>query len=187
MKTIMYWFTAIIFFATAGSCKKDSNVNKSTGAAPPLMYEIVNKDGKVILDSANLLKDSVTLSYDDNGTIRQFSDAILDLNAYQPGTVTPGYAAAFKNYNGIAVLDFTMLQLSTGVYSTYPVVRGTPVHTFDVSYHGKSLGTIYFEYLRWNYSQMSSWQQASVFTFDSMPVKIDSTAGRPLYVIQLQE
>jgi hypothetical protein len=62
-----------------------------------------------------------------------------------------------------------------------------PEYNFNLIYHGKTLGAIYFKYLRWNNDQTSSWQEASVFTFNNVPVKIDTTGGAHIYVIQLQQ
>jgi hypothetical protein len=183
----MYLLAAILLLA-ASSCKKQTiNTAKSgMSAAPPLFYEVLDKNGKNILDTLNS-PDSLTLSCNDNGLDKQFSDPILNLNVNPLTTIAKATLLGFKNYNGVAAIDYTMLQLSVGVQSPNSTALANPVHTFDLSYHGKSLGTIYFEYLRWNINQYTSWQQASVFTFNNAPVQMDSTSGRPIYVIHLQQ
>ncbi len=132
---------------------------------------ILDKSGNNLLTSTqNLPDDSLTLTYNMNNINSQCYDHILDLNALHFID-----SLLIKKYNGGIVSDGHILQLSAGIGTS------SPVHTFEVSYHGESLGTIYFEYLR----QHSNWQEAKVFTFNNVPAKMDSTTGAHIYVLQL--
>jgi hypothetical protein len=178
MKILMTLLAMILLFI-GSSCKKQVSPEiNSTPAAPPLNYVILDKNGKNILDTLALAKDSVTLTCNVNGVKTQFCDSIFyGFKRYND----------INQYNNIVAWDFKMLQLSVGIESPYPLQTTSPVHTFSLSYHGNFLGTIYFESLRWNFNQNTSWQEAKVFTFNNMPVKLDSTAnGTHFYIIQLQ-
>jgi hypothetical protein len=185
MKTSMYLLMAILLLAV-GSCKKQTiNTGKNAmGAAPPLMYEVLDKSGKSILDTINSLTDSLTLSWNDNGVAKQFSDPMLNLNYLPESATSATLQAGYKKYNGIAAVDYKMIALSAGVESPAPpAVLVTPVHAFTLSYHGKNLGSIHFQLLQ----VYDTWVQAKVFTFNNVPVTMDTTNGKHLYVIQLQQ
>jgi len=159
----------------AGSCKKQViNSGNQTTAAPPLIYVIVDKNGNNILTSPN---DSLTFVYNNNN---KFNDAIIDLNLVQ-GNLSQDYLSLYKKYNDVLANDSKMIQLSLGIVSPNSTTLTTPVHTFNLIFNGQSLGTIYFEYLQ----QHTNWQEAKVFTFNNLQVKMDSTSGAHIYVIQL--
>jgi hypothetical protein len=157
----------------AVSCKKQSKDCGCMGAAPPLLYEVVDKSGKNILDTNNSAKDSLTLIHGGQALY----DPIINGNAATSGITGSGFSQAYQKYDGMVVFDFNMLQANS------PIAN----YNFDLSYHGQKLGTIYFKYWRWNHSKTSSWQEAEVFTFNNALVKMDTTGGRHLYVIQLQQ
>jgi len=171
MKTLVRFLAIFVFIVS--SCKKQAiNSNNQMSAAPPLTFVILDKNGNNILDTLNLPKDSLTLTCSVNGDNTQFYDSII---------------YGFKENNTVVAFDYRMMLLSAGILSPSPLQMTTPVHTFGLSYHGNFLGTIYFEYLRWNYNQNTSWQEAKVFTFNNIPVKIDSSGGRHIYVIRLTQ
>ncbi len=171
MKTLMSLL--VIMLCIASSCKKRVVYSGNhTSAPPPLMYVIVDKNGRNILDTLGLIKDTVTLAYNVNGGNVHFCDSI-------PYGIN-------KNNKAVA-WDYTMFLLSEGMNPSHPSQTITPVNTFALSYHGNFLGTIYFEYSGWVFNQYASWQQAKVFNFNNTPVKIDSASGEHIYVIQLQQ
>ena len=148
MKTFSYLLMAILFLTT-GSCKKQTiPPGNAMGASPPLMYEVLDKNGKSILDTANSLTDSLTLSWHNNGVDSQFSDKMLNLNYLPESAASAALLAGYKKYNGITAVDYNMLALSKGFIPTsllqgatppyYPLTFQTtnPVHTFNLSYHG---------------------------------------------------
>ncbi len=148
----MYLFAIFLFIAS--SCKKQKEC--CIGAAPGLLYQVINKDGENILNSP---KDSITLTYNN----MQFYDYVFELI-----TTTPP---------GLTLFDGKMLQLNAGIGVP------NPIHTFKLSYKGQDLGNIYLDSVK----QHSNWQEAKVFTFNNAPVKLDSSSGRHIYVIQLQQ
>jgi hypothetical protein len=167
MKTIIS-ISIVMLFLTV-SCKKQSAPYPGTSAPPPLKYTIVDKNGASIFNAA-LATDSVLFTYPGG----QFYDYAFNWSAAQP----PAYASyipLYKKYN-----DFI-------VYDAYPMLRlsdsHSPINTFNLNYHGQNLGTVYFKYLR----EHSNWMEASIFTFNNVPVKLDTTGGGHLYVIQLQQ
>ncbi|HEY8781367.1 MAG TPA: hypothetical protein VIM16_07135 [Mucilaginibacter sp.] len=169
MKKSMYLLATLLVIAS--SCKKPIiNAGNQTSTPPPLMYVVLDKNGNNILDTPGLPKDSVTLTCSVSGVNTQFCDSIFYV---------------FKKNNEIVAFDYKMILLSTGVLALSPLQTTSPVNTFNLSYHGTFLGTVYFEYLGWNHSQTTSWQEAKVFTFNNLPVKIDSASGAHIYVIQL--
>ena len=168
--TLEYIFLLTIILAWA--CKKESN-RACCGIPPPLVYEVIGKNGKSILDTNNAPSDSLTLS---QFGIRS-SDPIITLNILKPGAVPAAYLQAYKQYNETYVTDYAMLQGGSGGVAS----------NFVLSYHGKTLGTICFKPLRWNLSASASWEEAAVFTFNGVPVKMDTTCGKHLYVIQLEQ
>jgi hypothetical protein len=167
MKTIIS-ISIVALFLTV-SCKKQSVPNPGTSAPPPLWYTIVDKSGNSIFNAA-LATDSVLFTYPGG----QFYDYAFNWSDAQ----APAYSyflPLYEKYNDFIVKD------------AYPMIRlsdsHSPINTFNLIYHGQNLGTVYFKYLRQN----SNWQEAAVFTFNNIPVKMDTTGGGHLYVIQLQQ
>ena len=165
---IIFYLAVMAFLAV--SCKKQASRVCCTAAPPPLWYTIVDKNGNSIFNAATAT-DSVLFTYPGG----QFYDYAFNLSAAQPPTAFSYLDSIYKKYSDYVVWD------------AYPMIRlsdsHSPVNTFNVIYHGQNLGTVYFKYLRQN----SNWQEASVFTFNNVPVKMDTTGGGHLYVIQLQQ
>lgn len=145
-----------MFLLFETSCKKQAPPNQTT-AAPPLLYDIVDKNGNDILDTAGLPKDSVTITYTVSGFKTQFCDSIYTI--YKPG-------------NKIVARDYQMFSLNTK-----DMAPGT---SFDVTYHGNFLGTIHFSSANW----VDDWIQATGFTFNNVPVQL--APGSHIYQLQLQ-
>jgi hypothetical protein len=149
----LIYLFAILLFVTNFSCKKQEKC--CTAAAPGLLYQVIDKNGENILNSHS---DSVTLTYNNS----QFYDRVFEL---------------ITNSTGLTLIDGKMVQLNAGIGTP------NPIHTFELSYNGQNLGSIYLDSVK----QHSNWQEAKVFTFNNVPVKLDSTSGAHIYFIQLTQ
>ena len=148
-----------MFLILGTSCKKQA-LNQTT-AQPPLLYDILDKYGKNILDTPGVPKDSINISYTKNGVNTKFCDSIYLI---------------FKINNTIVAGDFKMFSLNSQ--------NPAPASTFAVTYHGNFLGTINLGSVTWVNNQSGSWEQATGFTFNNVPVQL--APGTHIYQLQLQ-
>jgi hypothetical protein len=163
MKVLNY--LPLIFSLLICSCTKPGVVEKT--ALPGVAFQILNKKGEAMVTSHT---DTVIISYTSGGSTQVFREPVIGLNL--PAT----YPEEIEKYHSVMASDqYSMTELS--------VRAQNPVHTFNLSLNGKTLGTIYFDYNAY----MNALNQASspAFTFNGVPITADVTGGMHLNIIQL--
>jgi len=165
MKTFSITFLSLLLIVSA--CKKQQTKQLTTPA--PLSFEIIGKDGKSMVTSK---KDSVAITYSENGSHKSFNLTIEKLEVSATDTTTS------SKYNGLYITDNAfMSDLSS---------QSPPVRTFNFYLNGTDLGTIYVDY--WAYLGAYPHPSAAL-TFNNVPVSSDysiGVIGSPINLLQVQ-
>ena len=155
-----------------GSCKKivvDHTPACCTAGPPTALFEVVDQDGNGLLLS---LRDSVKLSYADNGSTWSFLEPVVKLDSASVDT------ASYKKFNGLILQDkYTMALLSTR--------PGGPIHVFNLRVNGHDLGELYFDYN--DYKNSLTQASTTAFALQNVPAKNIMLEGGKFYLSVLQE
>lgn len=156
MKTLS---TFLIFLPLIISGCTKSPIEKQLLPPQPVYFEIVDQNAKSLITSK---RDSVSITYSENGAIHSLHTTVLKLYASPTDTTNSS-----SKYNGLLVTDNQgMAKLE---------MQQNPIGNFNLSLNGVSRGPIHLDY----YSYLTVYPQPSsqYFTFNSLPVVYDPNAG----------
>jgi hypothetical protein len=168
MKT--FGLLLLVVLMAGSSCTKPAI--KTMTVAAPLNFEIIGKDGKSMVTSK---KDSITISYTENGETKLFRPSIMKLQVSETDTTS------VSKYNGLCINDNTVMS----ALSSRP---SSPIRTFNLNLNGENLGVIYVDYWRYQaaYPQLSS----PALTFNNVQVISDRSPypvdGSDINLLQVQ-
>jgi hypothetical protein len=172
MKIILFLFVSIFCLVFLSCNKSCCNLNPGTTVPPPSYIEIVDKTGKSLVTSKSD-SSKIIISTPDN--LR--SNIPTQIKSYQDiknwGLSVD--SVALSKYNGLIILDHTMNGSN---------VANPPVYSFNLSFNGNNLGTIYSNC--WSFGNTTP---PDIFTFNNLPVKTDSTtmAHGKIRIIQINQ
>jgi hypothetical protein len=122
----------------------------------PVSFEIIGKDGKSMVTS---VKDSISVSYTENGVLKNYRLTVTKLRSSGSDT------GALAKYNGLYITDnAVMTDLS---------IQANPVQDFAISLNGVKVGDIHFYY--WGYLDAYPKISSANLTFNKVPTRDDRT------------